>query len=162
MQPLWWKTKDGDRTCLAMYERHYSRRAYADGRQQSQFVGPGETFVLRTWDGDAFFVWRKFVDDCIDVRTGQKQTGVNCAAFRNESAAQSSELVRQADAVADFCWSDRRHYTYVDASKVRSGLPGSCFLRAGWRYVRHGGRRVRTKSGLLILERVTAMRSERV
>lgn len=153
-EPLWWLTKDGDRACLKLYERHYSRRQYADGRRQSQFVGPGSPVVLRTWDGDAFFVWRKFIDDCIDERTGHPQAGVNCAVFRNESGVRSSEYIRQADAIADVCWIDRRHYTYVDATAVRSELPGSCFLRAGWRYVRIKGRRVRTKSGKLILERV--------
>lgn len=150
MEPIWWRTKDGDRTCLALYERHYSRRQYADGRRQAQFVGPGSPVVLRTLEGDAFFVWRQFIDDCLDSRTGQPQAGVNCAAFRNESRWQSSELIRQADAVADFCWADRRHYTYVDASQLRSRNPGYCFLVAGWRRCGY------TKRGLLILERVTA------
>ena len=153
MSPIWWLTKDGDRACLEMYERHYSRRHYADGRRQAQFVGPGAHVVLRTWACDAFFVWRKFIDDCRDERTGERQQGVNCAAFRNESGWQSSELIRQADAIADVCWPDRRHYTYVDAAKVHSGLPGACFLAAGWHYVRIRGRRAHTKTGLLILER---------
>ena len=152
-RPLWWLTKDGDRDCLALYERHYSRRAYADGRRQTQFVGPGEHVVLRTFDGDAFFVWRKFLDDSIDHRTGERQSGVNCAVFRNESGHRSSDLIRQADAVADCLWPDRRHYTYVDPTRIGSGLPGCCFLAAGWRYVRIRGHRARTSGGLLILER---------
>jgi hypothetical protein len=78
----------------------------------------------------------------------------DCAAFRNEQALRSSDLVRQADAIADCLWPDRRHYTYVDPKGIRSGLPGACFLAAGWRYVRIRGHRARTKSGLLILERV--------
>lgn len=147
--PLWWLTKDGDRDCLEMYERHYSANRYADGRKRVQFVGPGEHVVLRTFAGDAFYVWRRFIDDCIDQRTGERQRGVNCAAFRNESRARSSDLIRQADAIADCLWPDRRHYTYVDASKVRSRNPGYCFLVAGWR--RCGV----TKGGLLVLERVT-------
>jgi hypothetical protein len=145
--PLWWLTKDGDRTCLEMYERHYSARGYRDGRRRVQFVGPGEKWVFRTFTGDAFFVWRKFIDDCIDERTGERQQGVNCAAFRNESPARSSDLIRQADAIADVLWPDCRHYTYVDAAKIRSRNPGYCFLRAGWR--RCGV----TKSGLLVFER---------
>lgn len=28
----WWLTKDGDRTLLALYERHYSAYQYKDGR----------------------------------------------------------------------------------------------------------------------------------
>jgi len=141
-EPLWWLTKDGDKTCLALYERHYSAYRYADGRKRTQFVGPGEKVVLRTDAGDAFFVWRKFIDD-------SGQTGVNCAAFRNESKHRSSELIRQADLIADCLWPDLRHYTYVDPKSVRSCNPGFCFIMAGWR--RCGF----TKGGLLILEKAT-------
>lgn len=152
--PDWWLTKDGDAACLVLYERHYSAHRYRDGRVRKLFAGPGEKVVLRSESGGAFFVWRKFSDDCIDERTGQRQDGINCAAFRNEQALRSSDLIRQADAIADCLWSDRRHYTYVDPKGIRSGLPGACFLAAGWRYVRVRGHRARTKSGLLILERV--------
>ena len=152
MVPHWWLTKVGDATCLAMYEKHYSAYQYADGRKRKLFVGPGEKVVLRTESGDAFWVWRKFRDDCIDERTGQPQSGINCAAFRNESDILSSELIRQACQIAAFCWPDRRYYTYVDEGKIRSGLPGWCFIAAGWRYVRIRGKRARTKSGKLILE----------
>ena len=141
-----------------MHARHYPKRAYADGRDVFQCLGPGEKVPLRTygdrWACDAIFGWRKFIDDCIDERTGERQQGINCAFFRNESSRRSSDLIRQADAIADCLWPDRRHYTYVNAAAVRSGLPGGCFLAAGWRYVRLRGHRARTKSGLLILERV--------
>lgn len=147
-EPLWWLTKDGDRTCLELYERHYSAHRYQDGRRRRTFCGPGENIVLRTFDGAAFFVWRKFRDDCIDTRTGERQAGINCAAFRNEGTARSSDLIRQADAIADVCWPDRRHYTYVNAKKVRSANPGYCFRVAGWR------RCGITKGGLFVLERV--------
>jgi len=145
--PLWWLTKDGDRACLALYEKHYSAHRYADGRKRVLFAGPGEKIVLRTATGNAFWVWRKFVDDCIDTRTGERQQGINCAAFRNESTHRSSELIRQADAIADRLWPDTRHYTYVRAEAVRSRNPGFCFIMAGWR--RCGF----TKGGLLILEK---------
>lgn len=98
----WWITKDGDRACLELYERHYSAYQYKDGRKRSQFVGPGQHIVLRTYDCDAVFVWRNFIDD-----SGQQ--GVNCAVFRNEGQIKSSELIRQADAIADFVWAGARH-----------------------------------------------------
>lgn len=145
--PLWWLTKDGDRDCIELYERHYSCYRYADGRKRTQFIGPGEWIALRTESGDAMFVWRRFIDDCIDERTGERQQGINCSVFRNESVHKSSELVRQADAISDFCWPSRRHYTYVRAEAVRSTNPGYCFIVAGWQ------RCGRTKSGLMILER---------
>jgi hypothetical protein len=127
-------------SCLELYERHYSARRYSDGRRRGQFVGPGEHIVLRTGDCDAMFVWRKFIDD-----SGQE--GVNCAVFRNEGPYRSSELIRQADAIADHCWPGERHYTYVDPKAVRSTNPGFCFMAAGWR------RCGRTKGGLLVFER---------
>ena len=150
--PVWWLTKDGDVDCLALYERHYSAHRYRDARVRRLFAGPGEKVVLRTEDGRACFVWRRFIEGCIDQRTGDPQGGINCAVFRNESEWQSSALIRQADAIADCIWPGGRHYTYVDPSRVASGLPGACFLAAGWRYVRVCGRRARTKSGLLIME----------
>lgn len=138
---LWYLTKDGDRSCIALYERHYSCYHYRDGRRRTQFVGPGESIVLRTGDADALFVWRKFIDD-----SGQR--GVNCAVFRNESSHRSSELIRQADAIADFCWPSERHYTFVDPKAIRSSNPGFCFVAAGWRKCGL------TKGGLIVLEKV--------
>lgn len=138
--PDWYLTKDGDESCLAMYERHYSAYRYADGRERQQFVGPGEVIALRTRTADAIFVWRRFIDD-------SGQTGINCAVFRNEGAVRSSELVRQADTIADFVWPSQRHYTYVNPGKIRSSNPGFCFIAAGWR--KCGA----TRGGLLILER---------
>src|SRR5574337_694142 len=144
MEPLWYLTKDGDRACLELYERHYSCYRYADGRERKQFVGPGETIVLRTADADAMFVWRKYIDDTIP-----KQHGVECAVFRNEAPHRylSSELIRQADAVADHCWPGERHYTKVNSEAVRSANAGYCFIAAGWRACG------KTRNGLRILER---------
>ena len=138
--PLWYLTKDGDVSCMALFRRHYSHRKYADGRDVKLFCGPGEKIVLRTKAADALFVWRRFIDD-----SGQE--GINCAVFRNESPHRSSELIRQADAIADHIWPGCRHYTYVDSGNVRSRNPGYCFIVAGWK--RCGV----TKSGKLILER---------
>lgn len=136
----WFLTKDGDVSCLALYERHYSCYRYKDGRERKLFAGPGQKIVLRTRTADAMFVWRNFID-------GSGQEGVNCAVFRNEGRIRSSDLVRQADAIADHIWPCRRHYTYVNPQAVRSTNPGFCFMAAGWR--RCGV----TKGGLLILER---------
>lgn len=145
MTPHWWLTKDGDLDCLELYERHYSCYQYSDGRARTQFVGPGEKVVLRTELGDALFVWRKFIDD-----SGQQ--GINCAVFRNESALRSSDLIRQADQIADCLWPGSRHYTYVRAEAIRSTNPGACFKAAGWR------RCGLTQKGLIVLERKENLR----
>ena len=140
--PDWFLTKDGDLSCLALYERRYSAHHYKDGRTRRLFCGPGEKIVLRTRAADALFVWRKFID-------ASGQTGINAAVFRNESAMRSSDLIRQADAIAFYVWPDLRHYTYVNPKKVRSANPGFCFIAAGWRKCSA------TKEGLLILEKIT-------
>lgn len=140
-RPFWYITKDGDRSLLALYERHYSAHKYRDGRVRRLFAGPGQKIVLRTRNGDAGFVWRSFISD-------SSEYGINCAFFRNESRIRSSQLIRQADLIADAVWACRRHYTYVDPEKVRSVNPGYCFKLAGWR------RCGMSKSGKIILERV--------
>lgn len=123
----WFLTKDGDATILDLYDRHYPSEGVRERRKVSQFVGPGEHIVLRTDRGDAGFVWRRFIDD-----SGQR--GVCCSFFRNEGQILSSELIRQADAIADLAWPCARHYTLVDAEKIRSAHPGACFVAAGYRW----------------------------
>lgn len=122
----WIQVKDGDATARSIFDRHYSRTRYKDGRKPKLFVGPGQKMVLLTSCARALFIWRKFISD-------NGQEGVNCAVFRNEGAGLSSDLVRQADAVADNRWSGERHYTYVAPNKVESRNPGFCFIKAGWR-----------------------------
>lgn len=145
-QPLWWLTKDGDRSLIELYERHYSCHHYADGRKRNQCVGPGFVIALRTAPCDAGFVWRDYIDD-----TEPQQEGVECAFFRNEGPYTSSVLIRQACSIADVVWPDQRRYTKVNPKAVGRDNPGHvsgyCFRRAGWR------RCGETKGGLLIFEK---------
>ncbi len=96
----WLSIKDGDPMGYALYKRHYTFRPYQDNRRKLKkqlFVGPGEKMVLLTQQGDALFVWRKFIDD-----SGQE--GVNCAVFRNEGSVLSSELILEAEQLAWGRW----------------------------------------------------------
>jgi hypothetical protein len=122
----WWEVKDGDDRVRQIFDRHYSRYRYKDGREPLLFVGPGAKMVLVTVSLDAIFAWRKFIS-----RDGQP--GVNCAIFRNESEVLSSALITEADRLADQRWPGERHYTYVDARRIRSTNPGYCFQKAGWK-----------------------------
>ena len=137
--PHWIIGQDGEPELIKLYERHYSCYHYRDGRKRTQFVGPGQHIILTTPPRDALFVWRKFIDD-----SGQK--GINCAVFRNESRILSSDLIREADSIADFCWPGERHYTYVRAEAIASRNPGWCFICAGWKRCGY------TKANLHILE----------
>jgi hypothetical protein len=122
----WIEVKDGDPSGRSLFRRHYSYKPYRDGRNPALFVGPGEKMVLLTPDCKALFVWRKYVSD-------DGQEGVNCSVFRNEGAGLASELIREADRLAWERWPGLRHFTYVNAKKVRSTNPGCCFLKAGWK-----------------------------
>lgn len=136
----WILAQDGEPELRKLYEQHYSCRHYKDGRRPKKFIGPGEYICLTLPNRKALFVWRKFYD-----ASGQR--GVNCAVFRNESKILSSDLIREADAVADYCWPGERHYTYIRAEAVKSRNPGWCFICAGWK--RNGF----TKGGLIILSK---------
>ena len=136
----WFQVKDGDKTALEMYERHYSCYKYADGRERKLFCGPGEKIVLLTKNNDALFVWRKQLFD----KSGQE--GVNCAVFRNEGGICSSLLIKEAVEIANRKWCNERLFTFVNKDKIRSTNPGYCFIKAGWRKCG------RTKKGLIILE----------
>ena len=109
----------------AIFHRHYSYRPYADGRRPKLIVGPGEKLVLLRQDALALFIWRKFI-------SGDGQQGINCAVFRNEGTERSSDLIREADEIADYHWPGARHYTYVNPRRIESSNPGYCFQKAGW------------------------------
>jgi hypothetical protein len=139
----WCAVKDGDPVARAIFHRHYSYQPYRDGRQPQLFCGPGEKLVLLSVAGDALFVWRKF-------ESGDGQTGVNAAVFRNEGAARSSDLIREAMEIAGQRWPGERFYTYVNPRAVRSPNPGYCFLRAGW-----------TRAGVTRWNRLLILEAER-
>ncbi len=141
MNELWIEVKDGNDTARAIFNRHYSRRHYRDGRKPLLFTGPGEKMVLVSPDADALLVWRKFI-------SGDNQRGVNCAVFRNEGPELSSKLIERACDLAWSRWPGERLYTYVNPRRIRSTNPGYCFLLAGWRKCGT------TKKKLLILERL--------
>ena len=44
----WIEVADGNDTGRALFDRHYSRHRYADGRKPRLYVGPGEKCVLLT------------------------------------------------------------------------------------------------------------------
>lgn len=137
----WLPAIDGDDRARALYLRHYSSQKNRPWWKKSrQFLKPGEKMLLLTQDCRAVFAW---------VRQQYRkdgQEGVECTIFRNEGAVQSSELIREADLLADQRWPNERHFTYVNPSEVKSTNPGFCFIAAGWR-------RVGERNGLVVLER---------
>lgn len=144
----WRFSRDGDPIALELYLRHYSARAYQDRRERRLFLGPGEKLVLVAHDDSAIFGWRRMLPGA----SMDGQEGINCAVFRNEGRTLSSQLIREADEIADARWPGERHYTYVAPERIRSSNPGFCFVMAGWRragWTKGGHGRDR----LIILER---------
>ena len=146
----WIEVRDGNDTARAIFDRHYSRYNYKDGRKPKLFVGPGEKMVLLSCDADALCVWRKFI-------SRDNQEGVNCAIFRREGGDVASLMLASARLLAWGRWPGARLYTYVDPLHVRptirAGRPtwGHCFYQDGWRFCGL------TKKRLHILERTIAM-----
>jgi hypothetical protein len=140
----WYPVQDGDPRAAAIYERHYScvnikaRRRTGDKR----ICGPGEKMVLMTTDCRALFVWRRAKRPDL---AGQQ--GVYCSIFRNEGDVLSSELIREAEALAWRRWPGERLYTYINPQEIESVNPGYCFKVAGW------GKCGETQGGLVILEK---------
>lgn len=120
-------THGADAGALKLWERHYSKRWYADGRFVTKFTGPGEHIVLVLPDYSALFVWCHNTIERMD-----KQVGVNCAVFRNESNYLSSDLIVEAQEWAWDRWPGKRLFTYVNSNKIKSTNPGYCFIKAGW------------------------------
>ena len=137
----WIEVRDGDPRLRALYNRHYSARRYADGREPVKCAGPGEYIALLTAEADAMLIWRRFMS--MDKVHGY---GVNCAVFRNESEILSSTLIDEAMARAWSRWPGERLYTYVNTEAIRSTNPGYCFICAGW------NRCGTTVGGLLVLQ----------
>lgn len=128
----WLSVRDGDPRAFAIFSRHYSYHAYADGRRRPGYrnrfliMGPGEKLVLLGADERALFGWRRGSD-------ASQGYCVSCTVFRNESNQRSSDLIREAAALAWERWPGERLVTYVAPTKIKSSNPGYCFLMAGWR-----------------------------
>lgn len=142
----WCLTRDGDPQALDLFRRHYTckhpERKLGRGNA-NRFAGQGETIVLIESHGRALCVWNR------QAHRLDKQIGVCCSVFRNESPVLSSQLIREAVAVAADRWPGRRLFTFVDAAAVRSSNLGACFRAAGWQPCGRSAAR-----SLLILEHI--------
>jgi len=118
-----------DQRARVLADRHYSRQRIG----ARQFMPPGRTLVLLADDLRA--VW--------GVALNLDPTGAmrwRCTIFRNEGAALSSDLIREATERTFYRWSEKYGLpelpltTEIDPELVRHKRdPGRCFLRAGWR-----------------------------
>ena len=136
----WYPISCADSRARYMLSQHYSSKN--NHPLTPHITPPGEDMVLMTVDSRALWAWS------IEHHRSDGQEGINCTVFRNETDILSSDLIREADELADARWGRMRHFTYVDGSKVKSRNPGYCFIAAGWQPCGY------SKKGLRILERV--------
>lgn len=125
-------------------DRHYNRQSIG----HPNFVPPGRcaVFYAETDTGKAFWVtsW-PFAEYVKHAWAG----AWICSAFRNEGAALSSLLIRQAVAATRSIWQPPKlgMITFVDRSKVRRKRdPGRCYRKAGFQVCGETG------GGLLALQ----------
>lgn len=128
-----WQLSDRcDPVAAKLADRHYNRQSPG----AANFVPPGRCVVLRTPEGDAF--WITSWPYAEYVRHAWAGAWV-CSAFRNESEHLSSELVREAVAATLHVWPEPPSLgmvTFVDPNKTRRKRdPGRCFRRAGFAVV---------------------------
>jgi hypothetical protein len=121
-----------DADALPLADRHYNRRKVGS----PQFVPPGRCVVFKTRGLDA--LWTSSWPFAQYVKHAWGGAWVN-SLFRNEGAALSSELIREAVAATRACWPavpDLGMVSFVDASKTRRKRdPGRCYRKAGFRHV---------------------------
>lgn len=141
----WRLSTRADPRALTIADRHYNRQKPGT----PQFVPPGRCLVLLTTDADALWVtsW-----PFAEYTKHQWAGAWVCSCFRNESAALSSELIREAVAITRWYYGkppSLGFVTFVDRSKTRpKAHPGYCYRMAGWKPCGH------TKGGLVALQQL--------
>ena len=125
----WVGVLDGEPSAAALYQRHYSANPNVSLQKRIRhgMSGPGESMTLLTVKRDALFIWLHNTIERYD-----RQVGVNCTVFRNESDTLASTLIIEASELAWGRWPGKRLWTYVWDAKVKSVNPGYCFKKAGW------------------------------
>lgn len=137
---LWQVTKKTDDSCRQLADRHYSRQTVG----AVNFCRPGRNYVLRTLEANSVWVsyYSKYRDDKFDA--------IECTLFRNESSYLSSELILLASLMSFQHFGEsapKTIITYVKADSVKSSNAGYCYLKAGYRKLKHTSSR-----GLLTYE----------
>lgn len=124
----WQMTHQADPAAARLADKHYSRQKPGT----SQFMPAGRKVVLIAPEYDAVFGWVwPYPRYC---NRKMLKNAWYCSIFRNESAHLSSDMIREAVAIANHIWGKTLDgaITYVDASKVQSRNPGYCFKKAGF------------------------------
>jgi len=144
----WIKSHRADPQVVPLADRHYNRQKVGS----PQFVPPGSCLVLKSPCLNAF--WVTSYPKAEYVKHAWAGAWM-CAAFRNEGAGLSSDLIRDAVAHTRDFYGDPPPLgmiTFVDRSKTRAKSRdhiGYCYQRAGFLLLNE-----RTKGGLYVLQMI--------
>lgn len=151
-EPLWRLSGSSDRQALDIVDGtgpwdgfgpHYSRRTPGS----KTFTGVGQEIVLVREDA-VWAVVRNRLPQPKGSGGSRGRAGVSlpnrfmwrCNMFRNLGPIKSSLLIREAVAMTAQQWilrygelPEEDLQTEVQPSKIRTEIPGYCFIRAGWR-----------------------------
>lgn len=131
---MWTMSWRADPRARVLADRHYNRQKIG----APQFVPPGRCLVLLTPAADALWItsW-PFAEYVKHAWPGAWV----CSAFRNESGARASDMIREAVAATRAHFGDPPPLgmvTFVDAKQVRrTREPGRCFRLAGFQHCGH-------------------------
>ena len=147
---IWVQSHRADPFAKDIADRHYSRQKPGT----RQFVQPGSCVVFKTMTATGRAYWVTSWPYARYVKHAWGGAWL-CSAFRNESAALASAMIR--DAVA----ATRAHYgkppdlglvSFIDRDKVRPTMVRNCPVW-GWSFMKAGFTPIgETKAGLLVLQ----------
>jgi hypothetical protein len=133
--------KDGNQLAVSIANRHYSRQ-WRGNTNQSRICGNGKRMILVHPLGLWVFAWS------FQQYRNDKQDGVNCVIFRNESNIKSSEIILLCEEQWIKKHGFMRMFTYVNPTMIQSKKPGYCFQKAGWKRTK-----IVSTRGLILLEK---------
>lgn len=137
MTKRWLITDKGDPNARALVDGdflivglpHYSRQTIG----ARQFTRNGQNLVFVT--EDCLAVWVTFRPTPGKAKRSDGRDAWECALFRNEGPALSSDLIREACSLSLSLWGPYPKdgmITFIKPSAIRSPNPGYCYKAAGW------------------------------
>lgn len=133
----WLLSHRADPRALPLADRHYNRQKPGT----PQFVPPGRCVVLLERNRRALWVTSWPFAEYVKHEWAGAWV---CSCFRYEpeltqggapKGPRASILISQAVAVTRYLWPEVPHLgmvTFVNPAKVKSAMPGHCYLEAGW------------------------------
>jgi len=128
---IWRLSHRFDKEAVKIADRHYSRQKVGT----PQFVPPGRCLVLLAESESGKALWVTSWPFAEYVKHAWAGAWV-CSIFRNEGAALSSDLIKQAVSATRAYYIETPKLgiiTFVQPQSIKSTNPGYCYKQAGWK-----------------------------